>query len=229
MAGAEVLLRWHHPEVGNISPDRFIPVAEETGLIHSIGRWVLEQSCQRLQQWLQENRLFQGHLSVNVCPSQFSRFDFVDQVQDLLDTYQIDPKTLVLELTETALLHDLQDTIRKLNLCRQKGIKIALDDFGIGYSSLAHLKNLPVDILKIDKAFVQELDQPNEKHYLVQSIIAISQFMELEVIAEGVETLDQRDLLIQFGCETLQGYLFSCPLPEEKFLEWMENYVPKAA
>lgn len=229
MAGAEVLLRWHHPEVGNIPPDRFIPVAEESGLIHSIGRWVLEQSCQRLQQWLQENRLFQGHLSVNVCPSQFSRFDFVDQVQDLLDTYQIDPKTLVLELTETALLHDLQDTIRKLNLCRQKGIKIALDDFGIGYSSLAHLKNLPVDILKIDKAFVQELDQPNEKHYLVQSIIAISQFMELEVIAEGVETLDQRDLLIQFGCETLQGYLFSCPLPEEKFLEWMENYVPKAA
>jgi diguanylate cyclase (GGDEF)-like protein len=223
MVGAEVLLRWYHPDVGTIPPDRFIPVAEETGLIHSIGRWVLEQSCQRLKQWMWEKRPFQGHLSVNVCPWQFARVDFVDQIDYLLETYQINPHLLVLEVTETALLYDLQQTIEKLNLCRSKGIKIALDDFGIGYSSLSHLKDLPIDILKIDKTFVQELDE-SDQYCLVQSILAISHFMKLGVVAEGIETLHQRDLLVQFGCEIFQGYLFSRPLPETDFLEWVVNH-----
>ena len=222
MVGAEALLRWHHPELGEISPAIFIPVAEETGLIHGIGSWVLEQACSKLAQWLRDGIEFNGHLSVNVCPWQFARPDFVDQVRRTLATHEIDVRHLTLELTETALLYDIKETIEKLQALRALGLTVALDDFGTGYSSLAYLKDLPLDLIKIDKAFVNEISTGSE-HRLLESIIAISGYMRLGVIAEGVESTTQRDVLIGLGCKHFQGYLFSRPLPENNFLEWISR------
>ena len=222
LTGAEALLRWHHPEMGNITPDIFIPVAEETGLIHPIGRWVLDQACSRLNVWLQTGIPFTGHLSVNVCPWQFTSPDFVSQVQESIRLHQIDPRHLMLELTETALLYDLEDAIEKLKTLRDMGLRISMDDFGTGYSSLSHLKNLPLDEIKIDKAFVSELDSTQE-HPLVESMLAIGKHMKLAVIAEGVETAMQRDILLQLGCVSFQGYLISRPLPEKEFVQWLSR------
>ena len=222
LTGAEALLRWHHPEMGNIPPDIFIPVAEETGLIHSIGRWVLDQACSRLNAWLKTGIPFTGHLSVNVCPWQFTRPDFVSQVEECIRLYQIDTRYLMLEITETALLYDLEDAIDKLKTLRALGLRISLDDFGTGYASLAHLKNLPLDEIKIDQSFVSELD-PKEEHPLVESMLAIGRHMKLAVIAEGVETEMQRDILLQLGCVNFQGYLFSRPLPENEFVQWLSK------
>lgn len=221
--GAEALLRWHHPELGDIMPGTFIPITEETGLIHSIGRWVLERACEKFAAWQGTDRAFAGHVSVNVCPWQFARADFVELVSHALKKYRIEPGCLMLELTETALLYDLEDTIEKLTVLRALGIKIALDDFGTGYSSLAYLRDLPLDQIKIDKSFVSELKGAT-KHPMAESMIAIGQHMQLQVIAEGVETATQRDDLAGLGCECFQGFLFSRPLPEKDFLEWLARY-----
>jgi len=220
MVGAEALLRWHHPELGDIPPDTFIPVAEETGLIKDIGGWVFEQACAQRIHWLNDNVPFVGHLSINVCPWQFARPDFVEQVSGILNAYQIDAHLLMLELTETALLYDLKETIEKLKALRALGLRVALDDFGTGYSSLAYLKDLPLDLIKIDRTFVNELTTTAE-HPLVESMIAIGHHMQLGVIAEGVETTMQRDILVKLGCENFQGYFFSRPLPEKDFLAWV--------
>lgn len=220
MTGAETLLRWHHPELGDISPDTFIPVAEETGLIQSIGGWVFEQACALRIHWLHTGVPFNGYLSINVSAWQFAHPDFVDQVRSILSTYQIDSHLLMLELTETALLYDLEETIAKLKALRSLGLRVALDDFGTGYSSLAYLKDLPLDLIKIDRAFVSELTATTE-HSLVESIIAIGQHMQLGIIAEGVESEMQLDILSKLGCENFQGYFFSRPLPEKDFLEWV--------
>lgn len=218
--GAEALLRWHHSELGDIAPEAFIPIAEETGLIHTIGRWVLDQACSKFAAWRTAGALFSGHLSVNVCPWQFSRPDFVEQVRHVLTKYRIDPGRLMLELTETALLLDLDEAIEKLTVLRKQGIKVSMDDFGTGYSSLAYLRDLPLDQIKIDKSFVLELSSAVE-HPLIESMIAIGKHMNLPVIAEGVETEVQRDILTHFGCENFQGFLFCRPVPERDFLEWL--------
>ena len=220
MIGAEALLRWRHPEMGDIPPATFIPVAEETGLIHTIGRWVLDQACSSLNAWTQAGLPFRGHLSINVCPWQFVRPDFVTQIQECINYHQVDPRRLMLELTETALLYDLEDTIAKLKSLRDLGLQISMDDFGTGYSSLAYLKDLPLDQIKIDRAFVSEL-KDTDKHPLVETMIAIGQHMHLAVIAEGVETEMQRQVLVELGCANFQGFLFSVPLPESEFSEWL--------
>jgi diguanylate cyclase (GGDEF)-like protein len=221
--GAEALLRWHHPELGDIAPDAFIPIAEETGLIHTIGRWVLDQACSKFAAWQTAGAPFTGHLSINVCPWQFARPDFAEQVRHALTKYRIDSGRLMLELTETALLFDLGEAIEKLTVLRTLGIKVALDDFGTGYSSLAYLRDLPLDQIKIDKSFVNELNSAVE-HPLIESMIAISQHMNLPVIAEGVETETQRDILTQLGCDSFQGYLYCRPIPEQEFLAWLAKH-----
>ena len=220
MVGAEALLRWKHPELGNVPPSVFIPVAEETGLIHEIGGWVFSQSCARLNEWLGKGIPFAGQLSINVCAWQFARPDFISQLCRALETHGMDASLLVLELTESALLYDLDETIGKLKTLRGLGFGIALDDFGTGYSSLAYLKDLPLDKIKVDKSFVGEIASASE-HPLVESMIAIGRHMKLGVIAEGVETEEQREILSRLGCEHFQGYLFSRPLPENRFVEWM--------
>jgi diguanylate cyclase (GGDEF)-like protein/PAS domain S-box-containing protein len=220
VTGGEVLLRWHHPELGDVSPATFIPVAEETGLIHTIGGWVFMQACTRLTEWLHTGAPFSGCLAINVCPWQFSRPDFLEQVRHTLDTHDIDPRRLVLEITETALLDGLGDTIEKLKALRALGLGVALDDFGTGYSSLSYLRDLPLDQLKIDKVFIGELSNEIE-HPLAESMIAIGKHMNLDVVAEGVETEAQRAKLVELGCDCFQGFLFCQPLPEEDFLQWL--------
>lgn len=220
--GAEALLRWHNEELDDISPNHFIPVAEETGLIHSIGAWVLDQACIRLTQWLRDGVPFQGYISVNVCPWQFARPDFISEVSACLQKHDIDPRRLMLELTESALLYDVNETIDKLAALRKLGLRIALDDFGTGYSSLAYLRDLPLDLLKIDKDFITELSDTKE-HPLVGSMITIGKNMDLDVLAEGVETEFQHQKLCALGCECFQGFHFCRPLPEQEFLDWLNN------
>jgi diguanylate cyclase (GGDEF)-like protein/PAS domain S-box-containing protein len=222
ITGAETLLRWLSPELGQVGPDVFIPVAEETGLIHTIGEWVIDQSCMQLTHWKQSGIKFNSHLAVNVSAWQFANPGFVTQVVESMARHQVQPHQLVLELTETALLYDIQETIEKLALLRSKGIQIALDDFGTGYSSLAYLKDMPMDFLKIDKSFVQKLST-NVDSPLVETIIVMGQHMNLEVIAEGVETAAQRDILIELGCKKFQGYFFARPLTCTDFEKWLEQ------
>ena len=218
-AGAEALLRWNHPEFGNVSPTVFVPLAEEVGAIHEIGRWVLDRACGQLSQWLADGVPFCGHLSINVCPAQFSHVDFVEQVRDTLSRFALESRYITLELTETALLQDIPGTIVKLEALRSMGIQVALDDFGTGYSSLAYLKDLPLDWLKIDRAFINELGDQS-KQCLAETIVAIGQLMDLKTIAEGVETDEQHRTLVGYGCPYFQGYLFGRPLPEAEFRTW---------
>jgi diguanylate cyclase (GGDEF)-like protein/PAS domain S-box-containing protein len=223
--GAEALLRWHHPDMGDIQPATFIPVAEETGMIHEIGQWVLNRACERLNAWQQAAVPLGGRLSINVCAWQFARVDFVQQLRETLAAQQVDPRRLMLELTESALLYDLDEAVEKLKALRALGLHIALDDFGTGYSSLAYLRDLPLDHIKIDQSFIAELDKSVDNP-LVETMIAIGRHMRLGVVAEGVETEKQRAILLQLGCERFQGYLYTQPLPEKEFLVWLSSHQP---
>ena len=224
VTGAEALLRWRHPQRGDIPPSSFIPVAEETGLIHATGGWVLKQACERLTAW-RAGGAFGGSLSINVSPWQFARPDYVRQVQEVLARHRMDPRDLTLEITESAMLYDRHETTGKLHALRAMGLKVALDDFGTGYSSLAYLKGLPLDQLKIDKSFVHSL-AADADNALLGDMIAIGLHAKLQVIAEGIESELHRDLLTAMGCEHFQGYLFSPPLPEPEFLRWIAERRP---
>lgn len=219
--GVEVLLRWQHPDLGNISPELFIPVAEETGLIHELGGWVLDRACAQLSIWKQQG-LPCGQLSVNVSPWQFVHGDFLQRVQGTLQAHQISPGELCLEITESALLNDVGETIEKLKALRMLGVDIALDDFGTGYASFANLRDLPLDYLKIDKSFVRELSSGAE-HSLVEAIVTLGHNLGLRVIAEGVELDTEYAMLMHLGCEFFQGYLFSRPMPEAELLAWLQS------
>ncbi len=215
--GAEALVRWQHPERGLVSPMAFIPLAEETGLIMPLGLWVLETACAQLAAWA--GRVDTAHLtlSVNVSARQFRHADFVDQVLAVLDATGANPQNLKLELTESLLVDDVESTIVKMSALKAKGVRFSLDDFGTGYSSLAYLKRLPLDQLKIDQSFVRDiLTNPNDAA-LARTIIVLAQQLDLSVIAEGVETVEQRDFLVGHGCLAYQGYLFGKPVPIESF------------
>ncbi len=230
LIGAEALARWQHPQDGWVPPAVFIPVAEETGLINVIGRWVLETAVGHLKKWFEQGLPFKGHLSINVSPWQFARPDFVAGAMEVIQRIDIAPHHITLELTESALITDVSDTIQKLTALREFGFSIALDDFGTGYSSLAYLRDLPLDILKIDKAFVDALEL-NAHEPLVESMVSIGRHMGLQVIAEGVETEIQRKRLLDVGCSVFQGHLFSKPLPEDVFTDWLKSsllQLPKA-
>ncbi|MCR6650299.1 MAG: EAL domain-containing protein [Cellvibrionaceae bacterium] len=222
LMGAEALIRWQHPEQGWIPPLQFIPVAEESGLINSIGQWILEAALKHRKNWAEKRLPFTGHLSINVSPWQFARPDFVPCTIAAVEQLQMPPSHITLEVTESALLTDIDDTIAKLGQLRRFGVTIALDDFGTGYSSLAYLRDLPLDILKIDKTFVDALEI-NEHEPLVESMIAIGRNMGLQVVAEGVETAVQLERLKGLGCNVFQGYLFSRPLPEAEFQQWLRS------
>ena len=215
--GAEVLLRWQHPAWGMVSPAQFIPVAEESGLIQSIGQWVLESACAQIARW-QDDPQF-GHLTVavNVSARQFRQSSFVAQVKSVLDTSGIDPGKLKLELTESLVLDNVEDSISKMTQLRALGVIFSMDDFGTGYSSLTYLKRLPIDQLKIDQSFVRDITTDQSDAAIVQTIIAMARSLELDVIAEGVETEQQIDFLKQRNCHAFQGYFFGRPVPIEEF------------
>ena len=215
--GAEALLRWRHPEYGLVSPRMFIPLAEEKGMIMSIGHWVLETACVQLKAWEADPLLCDLKLAVNVSARQFYQSDFVEQVLALITTTGIDPNKLKLELTESVVMDDIDSTIVKMHALRQNGVSFSLDDFGTGYSSLSYLTLLPVDQLKIDQSFVHNIGVKDSDAIIVQTIIGMAHNLGMEVFAEGVETEGQRTFLERHGCGFYQGYLFSKPLPVQEF------------
>ena len=227
VVGAEALMRWTSRTLGPVPPATFIPIAEETGLIHALGEWSLREGCASLARWRREGVPFEGHLAVNVSPWQLARPDFVERLCETLEATRVEPGQLTLEITESAVLFDVQETVAKLRQIRPLGVRIALDDFGTGYSSLALIKDLPLDAIKIDQSFVRHLDEGANKH-LVRVVVAIGQELGLEVIAEGVETLREQDQLAALGCTELQGYLLGRPMAAAQFQEWLFAHTPEA-
>ena len=215
--GAEVLLRWEHPREGLVMPDRFIPIAEASGLIVPIGEWVLKTACEQLQAWTINPAAEHFVLAVNVSARQFSQPDFVSRVTHTLAQTGVNPKKIKLELTESMVLHNVADTIDKMKQLHSLGVDFSMDDFGTGYSSLAHLTELPIQQLKIDRSFVRHIATNFNDAVIVQTIIGMAQNLGMTVIAEGVETEAQRVCLEKFGCPTYQGYLFGRPLPLLEF------------
>ena len=215
LLGVEALVRWRHPQRGMISPGEFIPLAEQTGLILPLGQYVLQTACEQLQRWSQQPETAPLSISVNVSARQFRQPDFVAQVLQTLRDHNADPRKLKLELTESLLLGDIEDTIARMVQLKSEGVGFALDDFGTGYSSLSYLKRLPLDQIKIDQSFVQDvLTDPNDAA-IVRTILALARSLDLEVVAEGVETTGQLSFLRLHGCEGFQGYLFGRPGPVE--------------
>jgi len=218
LIGAEALLRWHHPVFGEIPPDRFIPLAEETGLIISLGDWVLRQACWQMQQWLEQHAPF-GPLSVNLTGVQLRQPHLLARISSLLEDHNLAPALLQLEITESFIMNQAEEALRLLHQLKSLGIQLAIDDFGTGYSSLSYLKRLPVDTLKIDQSFVRGLPGDGNDVAIVRAIIALGRSMQLTVIAEGVETTAQELFLAAEGCEQIQGFVISRPIPADAFAE----------
>jgi diguanylate cyclase (GGDEF)-like protein len=213
----EVLLRWSRRELGGVSPGRFIPVAEETGLIMPIGEWVLRQACRRAMEWRQQGFAHAG-LAVNISAVQFQRPGLVELVCDVLSETGLEPHALELEITESSAMHDVERTVRVLQELKGLGVAIAIDDFGTGFSSLSYLSRFPLDRLKIDQSFVRGLGQDPNAAAIASAVVTLGHSMGLRVIAEGVETPEQLCALREMGCDEIQGYLFSKPLPHEHFV-----------
>ncbi len=212
IVGAEALLRWNHPELGMVLPGQFIPLSEETGLIRSIGQWVLQTACGQLRAWANDPLTSELQLAVNVSARQFRQEDFVDHVRLALEGSQAPAMRLKIELTESLLLDDIEGSIEKMQAIKQLGVGFALDDFGTGYSSMSYLTRLPLAQIKIDQSFIQNLPYSQNDAVIAQTIITMANSLNLSVIAEGVETEAQRQFLEQHGCSTYQGYLFSRPI-----------------
>jgi len=219
LIGAEALIRWLPPGQGVVSPAQFIPLAEESGLIFQLGQWVLDTACAQLKTWERDPRTRDLQLSVNVSARQFHQSDFIEQVRQSLLASGADPTRLKLELTESVVLDNIETVIGRMQELDRLGVGFSLDDFGTGYSSLSYLKRLPLDQIKIDQSFVRDVPGDPNDSAIVRAILAMSQSLGLQVIAEGVETQAQRDFLSENGCNAYQGYLFGKPLPIE---EWQD-------
>ena len=214
LAGFEALLAWNHPKLGLTSPAQFIPVAEESGMIVPIGSWVLTEACRQSAVW-QHSGCPRVRVAVNVSATQFSRADFTATVAEALSASSLDPSLLELELTEGVVVRDLEESIRQMERLRALGVGISIDDFGTGYSSLSYLRRLPIDALKIDRSFLQEIDREPTTIPLVKAIVALAHGLRLTVVAEGVENRGQLDALRALGCDLFQGYLLGEPVPAD--------------
>lgn len=215
LTGMEALIRWQPPGQRMISPGEFIPLAEETGLILPIGEWVLKQACLQIRHW-QSMNLEPVRLSVNISALQFNQHDFLDVVDRIMAETNVDPQWLELELTESAAMENIESTISTLDQLKRRGFHLSIDDFGTGYSSLSYLKRLPITKLKIDRSFVRDIHVDSDNATITESIIVLAQSMRLEVLAEGIETEEQSQFLLQRGCRLGQGYLYSRPIPAEQ-------------
>ncbi|WP_457252944.1 putative bifunctional diguanylate cyclase/phosphodiesterase [Pseudomonas juntendi] len=225
--GAEALLRWEHPQQGLLMPDRFIALAEKTGLIIPIGEWVLNEACRQMRLWLD-----QGHhhwrMAVNLSAIQFCHSGLVDSVARALQHNGLPANCLTLEITETTAMHDADASLTVLQRLSDMGVDLSIDDFGTGYSSLMYLKRLPANELKIDRGFVRELEQDSDDAAIVSAIVALGQALGLRIVAEGVETDRQQAFLTRLGCDSLQGYLLGQPVPAEQFLSKLQAMGPGA-
>ncbi|MGP1664440.1 MAG: putative bifunctional diguanylate cyclase/phosphodiesterase [Rhodanobacter sp.] len=229
VVGAEALVRWNHPHRGLLAPALFIPLAEETGLILPLGKWVLEAACQQLAAWAREPDFAELTLAVNISVPQFRQGDFAEYVLALLERSGARPERLKLEITESLLLTNVDAVIAAMQTLKARGVRFSLDDFGTGYSSLTYLKRLPLDQLKIDQSFVRHLGHDANDEAIARSVTALAHSLGLEPIAEGVETLAQRYFLARIGCTVYQGYYFSHPLPLAEFVRWVRTAAPTLA
>jgi EAL domain-containing protein (putative c-di-GMP-specific phosphodiesterase class I) len=221
--GAEALVRWQHPRRGMVSPAEFIPLAEQSGWMPALGDWVLRSACGQLAAWQRQPDTAHLQVAVNVSASQFAQADFVARVLAAVGQVGADPSRLKLELTESMLAHDLDDVIAKMAALKARGIGFSLDDFGTGFSSLSYLRRLPLDQLKIDQSFVRNmLASPNDAA-IAQTVVTLAHSLGLTVIAEGVETEEQRAFLAGIGCKAYQGYLFSRPVPSAEFTSLLQR------
>lgn len=214
--GAEALVRWRHPERGLVPPDAFIPIAEQTGLIVPLGRWVLRQACRQAVEWLAQG-VIDGVISVNLSPRQLSDPALLDDIRTILDETGMAPQHLELELTESLVMDDAEASIALLDGLRAMGLSIAIDDFGTGHSSLAYLKRLPLHAVKIDRAFVRDIGCSSDDTTIIAAIIGLARGLNLTVVAEGIETLEQARLLLSQGCHELQGFFLAPPVPAADF------------
>ncbi len=221
VVGVEALIRWFHPKKGFISPLDFIPIAEETGMIQEIGKWVIQTACEQSRSWREQG--VGVPVSVNLSAKQFRQTNLVEMIQEIMDETDMDPSCLNIEITESTSMHDVEYTINLLQEIQSKGIKISIDDFGTGYSSLSYLQKLPINCLKIDRSFVQAIESSTNGIALVKTIIDLAQNLNFSVIAEGVETVEQRDLLASLGCHNIQGYLYSPPIHPHEVIHFVNK------
>jgi predicted signal transduction protein with EAL and GGDEF domain len=222
IVGAEALVRWQHPELGLVSPADFIPLTEETGLIVPIGEWVLRQACAQARAW-QDAGLPPLRVAVNLSARQLRQRDLYDVVTAALQQAGLAPEWLEVELTESLVMHDVNRTIDVLRGLKQMGVTVAVDDFGTGYSSLSYLQRLPIGVIKIDRAFIEHISDNPDDAAIAKAIIALAKSLQLKTVAEGVETGAQADFLRRHGCDVMQGYYFSRPLPADKFIELLRK------
>ena len=214
ITGVEALMRWQHPERGLVPPGVFIPVAEETGLIVAMGEWMLEEACRQKKIW-RDAGLPGIDMAINLASPSFRKTDLVERVADTLTRYGVPPTELCLEATESILMRDADVTMVTLNRLRDLGVKLAIDDFGTGYSSLSYLRRFPINQLKIDRSFVNEVTSCPDDAAIIAAIVSLARTLKLEVVAEGVDTADQMRRLIEQGCRIMQGFYFSKPLTSE--------------
>ena len=222
VVGVEALIRWQHPEHGLVPPDLFIPLAEQNGTIIAIGEWVLDQACRQLREW-HDQGFSDLRMAVNLSTVQLHHAELPRVVNNLLQIYRLPPRSLELEVTETGLMEDISTAAQHLLSLRRSGALIAIDDFGTGYSSLSYLKSLPLDKIKIDKSFVQDLMDDDDDATIVRAIIQLGKSLGMQVIAEGVETVEQENYIISEGCHEGQGYLYSKPLPARELLAYLKQ------
>ncbi|HGZ2699170.1 TPA: putative bifunctional diguanylate cyclase/phosphodiesterase, partial [Clostridioides difficile] len=214
--GAEALVRWDNPQKGLIPPIEFIPVFERNGFIVNIDFYVFEEVCKKIREWMDEGQKVVP-ISVNLSRMHFVNSNFIEEFKLIVDKYKIPTRLIELELTETAVLDNIEGLLDTMNNLKEKGFVISMDDFGTGYSSLNLLKELPVDILKLDRAFFTEKDESNNEKIVISNVIKMAKELKMKVISEGVETISQVEFLKQIGCDMVQGYLFSKPMPVKEF------------
>ena len=223
LLGMEALLRWNHPEKGMIRPDQFISVAEETGLIIPIGKWIARQAC-RMSKQLTAAGMGNLHVAINLSPKQFSDPDLVASIASILKEEQLPSSLLELELTEGLLLEATDDTHQQLEQLKKLGLTLAMDDFGTGYSSLSYLKKFPIDIIKIDRSFIHEIPDNQDDMEITSAVIAMAHNLKIKVVAEGIETAEQLAFLRRHRCDVGQGYLFDRPIPGSELIAKLKRY-----
>ena len=216
VSGVEALIRWNHPEKGMIMPNDFIPLAEETDLICDIGNWMLDASMQILQQWNINSKLRHIKLAINISATQFAQDEFVPYVLETMQKYNIGGEQIELEITENVLVQNIQQVVSKLKNLGRYGVRFAIDDFGMGYSSLSYLQELPLNNLKIDRSFLNTIQSNEDSNSIISAIVSMAKEMDMEIVAEGVENEVQLNYIRNIGCPVVQGYFFARPMPVEQ-------------
>ncbi len=225
--GAEALLRWKHPRRGYVSPAVFIPIAERFGLINTIGEWVVDEACRQLQVWADVG--VRMRVAVNLSVHQLRQENLVEKIEAAIKRNWIDPSQLLCEITESVAMEDITATQQTMQSLGAIGVSLSIDDFGTGYSSLSYLRQLPAQQLKIDRSFVSDLESSSDARAIVDAVVSLAHALGLKVVAEGVETAGQRDILLGFGCDELQGYYFARPMPAEMLLDWIRGNKPEGS